>query len=91
MSDVIDTTSPIELRNGRREYSALTAYGNLLVGRIDAWLQSHPGLHSPSVVGRGIKASTTDAAAVLSWLDDRGMFVVGVGNGAWRKYGARST
>ncbi|ASR86355.1 hypothetical protein I5G86_gp24 [Mycobacterium phage DarthP] len=89
MSDVIDTSSPIEVRNGRRVHSSLTGYGNALVGRIDAWLTSHPGLHSPSKIARGAKCSTHDAAAVLSYLDDRAMFVVGVGNGCWRNYATR--
>ncbi|AJD82299.1 hypothetical protein PBI_KESHU_79 [Mycobacterium phage Keshu] len=89
MSEVIDTTSPIEVVKGQRSYSALTSYGNQLVGKIDAWLTSHPGLHAPSRVARGVKCSTIDAAAVLSWLDNREMFVVGAGNGAWRKYAAR--
>ncbi|QFP94862.1 hypothetical protein SEA_MARSHAWN_76 [Mycobacterium phage Marshawn] len=86
---MIDTTSPIEIRNGRRTYSALTAEGNQLVGRIDAWLTSHPGTHSPSVVARGVKCGTHDAQVVLRFLDERGMFVAGDGNGAWRRYAAR--
>ncbi|QFG11496.1 hypothetical protein I5G87_gp72 [Mycobacterium phage Ekdilam] len=89
MQDVIDTSSPIEVVNGRRVYSALTGYGNTLVGRIDAWLTSHPGLHSPSKIARGVKCSTLDAQAVLSHLDARGLFVVGAGNGCWRNYATR--
>ncbi|APD18238.1 hypothetical protein SEA_HAMMY_75 [Mycobacterium phage Hammy] len=89
MSEVIDYSSPIEVRNGRRVHSALTCYGNQLVGKVDAWLTAHPGLHAPSRVARGVKCSTSDAAAVLSHLDDRGLFVVGAGNGCWRKYATR--
>ncbi|QNJ58296.1 hypothetical protein SEA_ELLIE_73 [Mycobacterium phage Ellie] len=89
MSAVIDYSSPIEVRNGRRVHSALNGYGNQLVGQIDAWLTSHPGLHAPSRVARGVKCSTIDAQTVLAWLDDREMFVVGDGNGCWRKYATR--
>lgn len=89
MSEVIDTTSSVEVVNGRRVYSALTTYGNQLVGRIDAWLTAHPGTHTPSRIARGIGSATHEASAVLSWLDDRDMFVSGVGNGAWRRYGAK--
>lgn len=86
---VIDTTSPIEVVNGKRSYSRLTPAGNRLVGKIDAWLVAHPGFHPPSKVARGVKATTNEAYDVLSWLDRRGLFVVGDGNGCWRKYASR--
>lgn len=89
MSAVIDTASPIEVVNGVRSYSRLTAHGNRLVGQIDAWLVAHPGFHPPSRVARGVKVTTVEAEAVLSWLDRRGVWVVGDGNGCWRKYAAR--
>ncbi|WVX89711.1 hypothetical protein SEA_FEYRE_92 [Mycobacterium phage Feyre] len=86
---VIDTTSPVEMVNGKRSYSALMPFGNQLVGRIDAWLQEHPGMHTPSRIARAVKADTHEAYMVLSWLDDRGMFVTGDGNGMRRRYGAK--
>ena len=89
MSAVIDTTSPIEVVNGKRIYTRLTPEGNRLVGRIDAWLVAHPGFHPPSRVARGVKASTDEAGDVLSWLDRRELLVVGNGNGCWRKYASR--
>lgn len=89
MTAVIDTTSPIEVVGGRRSYTRLTPEGNRLVGRIDAWLVEHPGFHPPSRVARGVKASTAEAGDVLSWLDRRGVLVVGDGNGCWRKYASR--
>ncbi|UEM46482.1 hypothetical protein SEA_INVICTUSMANEO_88 [Mycobacterium phage InvictusManeo] len=88
-STVIDTTSPEERVNGKLSHSALMPFGNQLVGRIDAWLQEHPGMHTPSRIARAVKADTHEAYMVLSWLDDRGMFVVGDGNGMRRRYGAR--
>lgn len=86
---IIDPRSPIEVVNGRRLYSQLTAYGNSLVGRIDYWLTTHPGYHPPSKVARGCKVTTHEAEHVLSWLDRKGMYAVGDGNGCWRKYAAR--
>ena len=55
---------------------------------IELWLESHPGLHSPSVIARGIKAETVRTLEVLRWME-RNIFVTADGNGAWRKYGAR--
>ncbi|AYR01246.1 hypothetical protein SEA_OSCAR_79 [Mycobacterium phage Oscar] len=86
---MIDTTSAIEIRNGRRVHSLLTAEGNQLVGRIDAWLSTHPGTHSPSQIARGTGTNAIDARTVLQYLDEREMFVIGDGNGNWRRYGAR--
>ncbi|ASR85876.1 hypothetical protein SEA_PAOLA_88 [Mycobacterium phage Paola] len=88
---VIDTTSPVEMVNGKRSYSALMPFGNQLVGRIDAWLQEHPGMHTPSRIARAVKADTHEAYMVLSWLDDRGMFVTGDGNGMRRRYGTKDS
>lgn len=90
MSDMIDFNSPVEVINGKRRHSALTADGNRLVGKIDYWLATHPGFHPPSKVARGVKATTWQADAVLSWLDDHGLWVVGDGNGCWRKYASKS-
>jgi hypothetical protein len=89
MTAVIDITSPIEVINGHRSYARLTPEGNRLVGRIDAWLLDHPGFHPPSRVARGVKSATHEAGDVLSWLDRRGVLVVGDGNGCWRKYASR--
>jgi len=55
---------------------------------IELWLETHPGLHSPSVIARGVKIDTRMAHDVLRWME-RNVFVAADGNGAWRKYGAR--
>jgi hypothetical protein len=55
---------------------------------IELWLETHPGMYSPSRIARGVKADTVAAADVLRWMDAN-VFVLADGNGAWRKYGAR--
>jgi len=55
---------------------------------IDLWLETHPGMHSPSVIARGIKTETVPTRTVLDWME-RCVFVLADGNGAWRKYGTR--
>lgn len=67
----------------------LTTAGNRLVGKIDAWLLEHPGFYPPSRIARGIKATSVETSQVLDWLDRRGLWVVGSGNGAWRRYATR--
>lgn len=67
----------------------LTTDGNRLVGQIDGWLTGHPGWHTPSRIARGIRSTTAETWQVLVWLDRRELFVVGSGNGNWRRYSAR--
>lgn len=59
-----------------------------LADKIELWLQSHPGLHTPSAIGRGVKANSTEVWHVLSWMEDH-VYVTAAGNGKWRKYGSR--
>ncbi|QHB37841.1 hypothetical protein I5G63_gp101 [Mycobacterium phage Imvubu] len=89
MSNVIDQTSPVEVIGGRRVYSLLTPEGNRLVGKIDAALTERGGDYSPSQLARIVKADSHDVRSVLDYLDARGMFVQGSGNGNWRRYAAR--
>ena len=85
-TDLIDCTSPIKVTGGRRLYTGLTPIGNQLVGAIDGWLAEHPGYHTPSTVGRGMRIDTTVAWQILSYMDSHGIYVTGDGNGCWRKY-----
>lgn len=89
MTAVIDTSAPIVVIGGRRTYSELTEYGYALADRIDVWLDEHPGLHTPSRVARAVRVPTYEAAAVLSWMDDR-VLLAADGNGTWRRYGSRN-
>jgi hypothetical protein len=84
--DLIDYTSPIKVIDGRRLYTGLTSTGNQLVGAVDGWLVAHPGYHTPSAVGRGLRINTTVAWQILNHMDTQGIYVVGDGNGCWRKY-----
>jgi hypothetical protein len=84
--DLIDYTSPIQVVEGRRLYTGLTSTGNQLVGAVDGWLVSHPGYHTPSAVGRGLRINSTVAWQILSHMDSHGIYVTGDGNGCWRKY-----
>jgi hypothetical protein len=88
-ADLIDRNSPIKVIDGRRLYTELTPIGNQLVGAIDGWLVAHPGYHTPSAVGRGLRISSTVAWQILSHMDVHGIYVVGDGNGCWRKYSTR--
>jgi hypothetical protein len=56
--------------------------------QIVAWLEAHAGIHSRSVIARGVKASYDDVAAALTFMDSYRM-VTADGNKSWRKYGAR--
>lgn len=89
-ADLIDDTVPPVLMEGRRRYNTLTPVGNQLVGAVDGWLVAHPGFHSPSTVGRGLRVSTVVADHILSWMDRNGVYVQGSGNGCWRKYGVKA-
>lgn len=66
----------------------LTGEGYDLADKIELWLEAHPGLHTPSGIGRGVKATSTDAWQVLCWMEKR-VYVAAAGNGKWRRYGSR--
>lgn len=88
-ADVLDMNTPSVVRNGKRVCDELTDLGYTIADRIELWLESHPGLHSPSRIARGVKVDNTNAVAyVLQWMDSH-IYVVADGNGCWRKYGAR--
>lgn len=59
-----------------------------IADRIVPWLETHAGMHSRSAVARGVKTDYDDTATALAWLD-RNIMVASLGNGSWRKYGAR--
>ncbi|SIH19676.1 Uncharacterised protein [Mycobacteroides abscessus subsp. abscessus] len=63
-----------------------TGYG--IADAIELWLESRPGLHSPSRIARGVGCGTSDAKAVLEWME-RHVYVDAAGNGYWRKYQTR--
>ena len=57
--------------------------------RIGRLLEANPArLWTPSALGRRTKASKGDVLAALRWMELH-VFLVGVGNGSWRKYRAR--
>lgn len=88
MHAVIDINSPTETRNGRTTYSELTDTGYKIADRIDQWLDTHPGPHSPSQIGRAVGAHTHEARSILAWMHDRTM-VAAAGNGTRRRYSSR--
>ncbi|QDH91855.1 hypothetical protein SEA_PHRAPPUCCINO_180 [Mycobacterium phage Phrappuccino] len=55
---------------------------------IELWLENHPGKHTPSRIARGVHIDTSQARAILCWLDEH-VYVAATGNGCWRRYGAR--
>lgn len=61
-----------------------------LIGKIDGWLFERQGkLHNVSSIARGVKAPHAEVNSILRRLDAAGMFVIGEGNGCWRKYTTR--
>lgn len=74
---------------GKSSTGELTDSQYVTADKIELWLQSHPGPHSPSRIARGIGCGTGEARAVLEWMDKH-IYVDATGNGYWRNYQSRT-
>lgn len=91
---VIDTDSRYGRQlSGDMGHDALTSDGYDIADQVTAWLESHPGFHTPSTIGRGVKIRGAAIHSnyvwqVLVWMEKH-VLVNGSGNGVRRRYGAR--